>query len=297
VRIQWECLPCLLDDFLTAGRLVLSPEQQSAVFSRGLDILATGFDRERTPSYLITALHRLIKEAAGNSCPFAEQRRQCNRVVTALADGLRDSWSCLSPRERFGKALLWSVCANSLDFRTVGAGYTFAPHEIAAALSSVAARGLDVDDSAELWAKLQTQKSVLFIPDNVGEIALDRLLMEEIKATGAHLTVPVPTGAITSDVTLDDLRQVGVDVLADSIIYSGPDTLGISLEEMSDDLRDALHDSPLILAKGQANFYALTEISGSLPGTIACLLTTKCDLASAPFNGKGKLSAAKILRD
>ncbi|MCK4240511.1 MAG: DUF89 family protein, partial [Candidatus Atribacteria bacterium] len=56
---------------------------------------------------------------------------------------------------------------------------------------------------------------------------------------------------------------------ASEIILAGPDTLGISLNEMSDQLKRELQNADLVIAKGQANYYALTEYRPKVPGKIA----------------------------
>jgi uncharacterized protein with ATP-grasp and redox domains len=75
---------------------------------------------------------------------------------------------------------------------------------------------------------------------------------------------------------MEDGLAVGLDRAADRLILAGPDTLGISWEEKSADLSDAMQTSPLILAKGQANYYVLSEHRREIPGEVFCLFTIKC---------------------
>ena len=74
-----------------------------------------------------------------------------------------------------------------------------------------------------------------------------------------------------------------------------PDTLGISLEEMSDELRENLQTADIVIAKGQANYYALSEYRPKAGGKIACLFRTKCDYVSNVFGKNGKVNLAVIL--
>jgi len=74
-----------------------------------------------------------------------------------------------------------------------------------------------------------------------------------------------------------------------------PDTLGISLEEMSDELRENLQTADIVIAKGQANYYALSEYRPKARGKIACLFKTKCDYVSNIFGKNGKVNLAVIL--
>jgi len=74
-----------------------------------------------------------------------------------------------------------------------------------------------------------------------------------------------------------------------------PDTLGISSEEMSDELRENLQTADIVIAKGQANYYALSEYRPKAGGKIACLFKTKCDYVSNIFGKNGKVNLAVIL--
>jgi hypothetical protein len=93
---------------------------------------------------------------------------------------------------------------------------------------------------------------------------------------------------------MEDAIQVGLDEVV-PIIVAGPDTLGISLEEMSEDMRKAIATADLIVTKGQANFYVMEEFAPKIGQKIACLFSTKCDPISAKFGLKGKVNIAALL--
>jgi uncharacterized protein with ATP-grasp and redox domains len=137
-------------------------------------------------------------------------------------------------------------------------------------------RGLARDDLDALWQRVEQRPAVLYVHDNVGEIALDALLIRELRRLGCHVTSALRGGPITSDATLEDGRMVGLDREADRLILAGPDTLGISWEEASPELREAMASAGLILAKGQANYYVFSEHRQAIPGDVFCLFTIKC---------------------
>jgi uncharacterized protein with ATP-grasp and redox domains len=85
---------------------------------------------------------------------------------------------------------------------------------------------------------------------------------------------------------MSDAQQVKLPELV-PIILTGPDTLGLPLDEMSPAAEAALGASDLVIGKGQANYYALSEIVSStgawedLSVHIYSLLCTKCQPAAA----------------
>jgi hypothetical protein len=102
-------------------------------------------------------------------------------------------------------------------------------------------------------------------------------------------------GAITSDATMDDAKCIGLYEVATSVILAGPDTLGISFYEMSQELKDELSKADLIFAKGQANFYVFSEHKDKVRCPIVCLFRTKCNFVSSIFNFEQNINIATIL--
>ena len=187
------------------------------------------------------------------------------------------------------------IASNHLDFRTVGTGYGFQMAEIIKELRGCVSEGLKIDQRAEIFRIAKSSSKILYIHDNVGEIAFDKLLIKEFRRYGASVTSALRGGPITSDATIEDGETVGLQEAASEIILAGPDTLGISLSEMSDQLKEELQTADLVIAKGQANYYALTEYRSKVPGKIACLFRTKCELVSNDLGETGKINIAVLL--
>ena len=95
-----------------------------------------------------------------------------------------------------------------------------------------------------------------------------------------------------------DADAVAMHETADSIIVSGPDTLGVSFSEMTDEFYASLKNADVIIGKGQANFYVLHEFGAQFPqAAIISLLVTKCRYVSGYFSQEGKVSVAAIIQE
>ncbi len=277
MRTVPACLTCILGDAYAAAQQVSSdPDVQLRVAKNCLAFLADTFGHDRVPSFYITEVHRILKRDTGIAVPFADSRDQLNRIAMELAKDVRGQAAALSGADRFRFLAQWALAGNSLDSRTVGIGYRFDPSRMRQHLQSYIDRGLALDHLDRLYAEVRAGSPVLYIHDNVGEIALDKLLIEEMRRNGCHVTSVLRGGPITSDATMDDGRTVGLNTAVDCLIEAGPDTLGISWEEASPDLRTALHAARLIVAKGQANYYVFSEHRAELRGDVFCLFTIKC---------------------
>jgi len=283
-----------VDDLWAALRSEVADESvQLDVLRESLAWLACEFRADLPPPYFITGVHRILKRVAGIDEPFKVRRDACNRVGIALAERMRDRIQSLDGFERFAEAVRWTVAGNMLDFRSCGTGYEFDVSELENMLS-VSMRTIDVDETARIFDVARRARNVLYVHDNVGEVALDRLLIDELRAVGAHVTSALRGGPITSDATVADGDTVGIAASSDYVVCAGPDTLGISLTEMTDECRAVLAEADLVVAKGQANFCVLTECRNDGPAEMVFLLWTKCDVVSRCFGLTGKISVATV---
>ncbi|MFC1587197.1 DUF89 domain-containing protein [Planctomycetota bacterium] len=292
-----ECYQCIFDDLDGALDILnLSTEMQAEIRRIGHQYMDEDFPLQLLPSEYITEIHRIVKRVSGLALPFRELRENCNRIGIKIAGGIRDQLRGLEPFARFEKLVLWSVAGNHLDFRTVGAGYGFGTSKIQAMLQEKVDDGFDVNDLEQIFNIVRSGPRILYIPDNVGELAFDRLLMEELKSFGAVIQCPYRGGPITSDAVHEDFITIGIDKIADEIFLAGPDTLGISWREKTPVLANALQEAEVVIAKGQANFYVTHEHQAEIPGSIINLLTTKCNPVSQLWGKQDRINVASVMK-
>jgi len=296
MRTQLNCASCIIDDLCGALQLIpLEEKTKNEILKESFQFLAREFSTEKIPSYFITEVHRILKRISGIEIPFKERRDNCNQLGIEMAEKIALEAGGLEEFDRFLFLVNWAIASNHLDFRTVGTGYGFQMAEIIEELRSCVSEGLRIDRRAEIFQVVKSSSKILYIHDNVGEIAFDKLLIHELRRYGSSVTSVLRGGPITSDATIEDGETVGLQEAASKIILAGPDTLGISLDEMSDQLKRELQTADLIIAKGQANYYALTEYRSKVPGEIACLFRTKCEIVSNDLNETGKINVAILL--
>jgi uncharacterized protein with ATP-grasp and redox domains len=296
MRTHLNCASCIIDDLCGALNLVpLREEIKNEILKESFKFLSQEFSTEMIPSYFITKVHRILKKISGIEIPFQERRDKCNQLGIELAEKIALEAEGLEESERFSFLVNWTIASNHLDFRTVGTGYGFQMAEIIEELRTCIIEGLKIDQRAEIFQIAKSSPKILYIHDNVGEIVFDKLLIKELIRYGASVTSVLRGGPITSDATIKDGETVGLQEAASKIILAGPDTLGISLHEMSDQLKRELQIVDLVIAKGQANYYALTEYRSEVPGEIACLFRTKCEIVSNELGETGKINVAILL--
>lgn len=290
------CLNCIINDLWEALLLLnLSENKNFLILKEVLKFLNNEFSNTKTPSYYITGVHRILKNIANISVPFSKIRENCNKIGVEISEKLKKEIKNLDSKEKIKLLIKWVIAGNHLDFRTVGTGYNFDVSTIEAMLKKWVNKGLTISQTNEIIDSIMKSKQILYIHDNVGEIAFDKLLIEELKKY-ASITSVLRGGAITSDATVYDAEMVGLKETSNRIINTGTDTLGILYEEISEELKIAISESDLIIIKGQANYYTFSEPVIKRRGIVS-LFSTKCHVVANEFNLKDRINnIAAILK-
>jgi len=251
-RVELECRLCNANPTLTDTAMIECRRLMSEIRSAPL-----------SHPQIASRIHRRAYDILGNPDPFAELKAQGNQQAIEVCKEVRKELST------FREYVLASVIGNTFDYGVKG-------HTVEGNFSVFFqreyAQGLTIDDTDKI-APLCSR--VVYLSDNCGEIVLDRLLIEHLKAQGSHVTLAVKEAPILNDATLRDAHELGLDTLVDQITTNGRDAeIGICMENIPEDLRDAIAECTIIIAKGMANFESLSEM-GNLP-PVAYLMAAKC---------------------
>ena len=212
---------------------------------------------------IASRIHRRAYELLKNPDPFAELKRKGNQQA---ADVCRDIRNDLGT---FRDYVLASVIGNTFDYGVKG---HLVEENFSVFFRREFSKGLFIDHTDKI-APLCSR--VVYLSDNCGEIVLDRLLIEYLKTHGSHVTLAVKEAPILNDATLQDVRDLGLDTIADRVTTTGGGAeIGICMENIPDDLRQAISHCTIIIAKGMANYESLYEMDNLPP--VAYLLAAKC---------------------
>ena len=273
MKVEFECAYCIVHrGLLEIAEATDDPSLQFKVASALFQLLAKEFKPTAVPAYLGTERDRLIKRMTGNSDPYAKIKQRSNRKaleILPLARKLVSDES--SPALRFRKACLCSIVGNIMEFGIPG--HTFKYEDIGR-LVQTAENDLAIDGIAEIFKAVKKARRILYLTDNAGEIVFDKLLVGELKKLGAHVVVAVKGGPIINDATLEDAKYVGIDKIADDVITTGTDAVGLMPEQCSREFLKVYDSVDLVLAKGMGYVETLTELDLASPH--ALLLRTKC---------------------
>ena len=256
-----------------------------------LSFLAEEFQPAANPAYLGTKRDRLIREITGNPDPYKQKKQLSNQKALEVLPLAKSIVSKEASSElRFRKACLSAIVGNIMEFDLPDNAFKFSDLE---ELIQQAENDLALDEIPQIFSKAKKSKRILYLTDNAGEIALDTLLVQELKNLGAHVTVAVKDDPVLNDATLEDAKIVGMDKVADEVMSTGSDSVGLFLEECSEAFLDIYNSVDFVVTKGMGHAETLTELE--LPVPHALLLRTKCSTVANHFNVGTRKNIAKLL--
>jgi len=262
VKIHDRCYGCLLGRIAYESRLSTSDEGRIAHVLSECNILLGGFRGVPRPASLVaSAAHRRAYELLGDPDPYRLIKEASTEVAMKACRAVRPTLS------GFRDHALASVIANTFD-------YGVSSHQVAEDFMAYYARefakGFLIDDTAEME---ELADEVVYFTDNAGEIVFDRLFVEYLAGKGSGVTVAVKGAPILNDATLAEAEGAGLGRFA-RVTTTGSGDIGVNLGKIPRDLREALDRCTLVIAKGMANYEALTEYDGLPP--VAYLMAVKC---------------------
>ncbi|MGQ9779370.1 MAG: damage-control phosphatase ARMT1 family protein [Bacillota bacterium] len=281
-----DCIPCSLRQVETIARRVTADEETVARLRRLAEERLAELGLAPSPAELATELFHLATAELATPDPFASEKERYNREAVSLYPRLRKLIE-ESP-DRLQTALLLAVAGNLLDLGIMN------PMAVEEVLKRVLSSGLARDDGAEFRRDLARAGRLLYLADNAGEIAFDRLLVEEIRRfrPGIRVTVAVKSGPASSDATRADAEAVGLLEVAE-VIETGGASLGVPRSYTSPAFWEAFYRADLVLVKGHANFETTDEEDHP---ALYFLLTAKCPIVAGALGvrvGDAVLARAK----
>ena len=292
MKVELGCISCIINrGFHQIQQATDDNKLQFKTLSVVLSFLATEFKPTANPADLGTKRDRLIRQITGNPDPYKQKKQLSNRKameVVPLAENiiLKET----SPQQRFRKASLSAIVGNIIEFDLPDNPFKFEDLE---QLIQQAESDLELDELTKIFDKAENAEKVLYLTDNAGEIALDTLLVKELKNLGAHVTVAVKSAPILNDALLEDAEFVGMDKVADIVMTTGSDSVGLFPDECSREFLDVYNGVDLVVAKGMGYAETLTELKLSIPH--ALLLRSKCATVANHFNVSTGKNIAKLL--
>ena len=281
MKVEAECAACIVHrGCAEAIEATTNPALRFRAMAELLRLLSREFKPTAVPARLGTKRDRLIKRVTGNDDPYKRSKRISNEKALKLLPSVRKIVEeGFAQQDRFKKACLCAIVGNIMEFHIPGHRFTFRSLRKTFKNSE---KDLVIDDINKVYELAKKAHTVLYLVDNAGEIVFDKLLVEQLKNMGVEVIVGVKGGPVLNDATLEDAEASGIGKIADKIITTGTDAVGLSLKEVSVEFSEVYNSVDLIFAKGMGYAETLTEYKLKKPH--ALLFRTKCNPVANYFS-------------
>ncbi|MDD5503164.1 MAG: ARMT1-like domain-containing protein [Candidatus Thermoplasmatota archaeon] len=291
--MEAQCVPCVLNRIVYECSLAKVSKKRSAeILKACAAVVGREFGYGKATAEVSTKVHRLAYKMIGKD-PYAGVKKLSNEIALELMPKVEKIVA--NSKDPLKSAVLASIIGNSMDFGIIGSKYT-GPEHLRHEFDTMFKEGLGVDDVEKMKKYMKPEAKIVLATDNCGEIVFDKLLAQEIKKSGAYLTVIVRGGVILTDATRQDALALGFDKIADRILDTnhkgGIAAVGFSFNEIKPEVKKALADADLIVSKGMGNYEAF-ENSKYKP--IIFLMRTKCGVVAESINLPKNINVAKLI--
>ena len=252
----YECLQKLA--YQAAGLATDDEPAKARAIAESLKILDNDFSVDGVTIVVATKIHHAVKKITGNPDPYRKMKDKEIAVSRELSEALK------LKHEDFASCLRFAAVGNTIDFFRPIDGIE---REMKGRVDFV------IDDSERFEARLKNAKRVLYLADNAGEAFFDLPLLRWMRQR-ASVAYVVKASPVHNDVTLEDIRRMGLEAELGEIINTGTATPGIDFSQASAEFKREFDSADLIFAKGMGYYESLSELPAE--GRVFYCFRAKC---------------------
>ncbi|MEM3823481.1 MAG: ARMT1-like domain-containing protein, partial [Candidatus Bathyarchaeia archaeon] len=292
LKVEAECAACIISRAAAeAMEATTNPALRFRAMAEVIRFLNKEFKPTAVPADLGTKRDRIIKWVSGNEDPYKRNKRISNeKALKILPFAKKIVEEGYAQEDRFKRAVLCSIVGNVIEFDIPGHKFTFGSIR---KLFRNAAKDLAIDDTGKIYELAKKATKILYLTDNAGEIVFDTLLVEQLKNMGVNVIVAVKDKPVINDATLEDAEVSGMKKIADKVITTGTDAVGLAINEVSKEFLEAYNSVDLVFAKGMGYAETLTEYKLKKPH--ALFFRTKCNPVANFFAVAKEKNVAKLM--
>lgn len=277
------CHPCVHRQVLRVLEVALScpevpkstPDQKEALTRDLLEATRIWLEEQPatlSPAELSWTPIKMVYSRLGIEDPYRDLKHRSNLEALEMLPEMRE-WIRKSPTP-IETAAHMAVAGNIID---LGIHKDYDIHE---SIRRILDEGFQINHLEGFLGDLEQREllgqgaKILYICDNAGEIAFDRLLIEALHEfyPSSQITAGVNGGPVLNDALMEDAIAVGLTEVV-RVIDNGNDQLGTILSHCSPEFLEAYENADWIISKGQANFETLDGVTDK----VLFLLKAKCE--------------------
>lgn len=263
MKMSLDCIPCFLRQALDAARLVSEDKTVHAKILNDVLQWACNLDLQQPSPLIGQRIHRRLRQIVGIDDPYRPAKDHQNQIALKMLPELQKKIDTAA--DPFDMAVKLAIAGNVIDLGVPGA---IDESKISEGIKNCLSEPL-TGNSKTLKKAAANARKILYLTDNAGEIAFDKLLVEKLGPS--RVIVAVRGGPAINDATMPDARAVGMHEIT-RVIDNGSDAPGTLLHDCSPSFVKHFKEADIIISKGQGNYETLSDE----PYNIFFLFKAKC---------------------
>lgn len=275
VRLNSECIECLLKKYLKFSPDGITEEQRIAYIQKLLKLLAEAPMCSGAPE-IVDDISKLLYELFEFKEDYSETKRYFNALMMKMENEIFNNVK--TDEDPLRLAICYAMTGNYIDFGAMKNVDSDKLKELLDDSHSIKVNGTELKN---LKQDLEKAQKLVYLTDNCGEIVLDKILLNIIRIFYPQVKVDVIVRGIPvlNDVTMEDAVQVGLHEIFD-VCDNGSSVAGTCLDRISDDAKAKIDSADVIIAKGQGNFETLRHCGKNIYYIFMC----KCMMFARRFD-------------
>lgn len=281
MKLEPECLGCLLDQILRAFKLLKPDISHEIIISAQKRFMKhlINIDLNKNPAPILGKIaYTIVAEVLGEKDPYYSLKERYNRLALQYYEEVNNLVE--NSKDPLFKAILIAALGNTIDFAS--------QHDInfISDINNFEIKNFTINDYKKFKESIEKTDHLLILGDNCGEIVFDKLLIITVKKYYPDLKIvySVRGAPIINDATIEDAKLVGITELVQ--VVESSHSPGVDIATSPKDFKiHFFKEKGVILSKGQGNFESLYGME--IPQKdVYYLLKAKCNLMERIFGVK-----------
>ena len=304
LKIKSKCLYCL---FFRAKkqveRLTIDEDLRYKALMGVIQIIAEHINSDASkkihhplllcPSYIGTKRDRFLQDILQVEDTYEQEKIKLKAQTKELWNMIQKKTNIIDDQDKKLKlALAVATTANIIEYDLLSQKSDFNLGNLEHIIDEAETQWdtLSIELLPSLLTEIQEANSILYLTDNVGEILFDAQVIDILLQLDKEITVAGKSKPILNDATIKDLQDLWTElrtIRSPNIRSIGTNSVGLLLDEISNEFREIMRKSELIIAKGMGHYETLPEYNWNQ--SVWCLFRVKCE----PVAGEAKSELGK----
>ena len=268
MKINSFCLTCLIQMQESQVRK-FDDEEKKMKYMREILAFLSSCNPDLSAPALVKPLSRIYEKYWGIRDGMAEVKKEFNDFLLSMEKDIEEQ--IRKHADPLEAALCFARTGNYIDYAAVK---DISKEKLLELFEEQGKEGLDRKEYERLLGDLKKAQKLVYLTDNCGEVVLDKIALKILREyyPALEMTAIVRGSPVVNDADIEAAHATGLDTVV-RVIDNGSDIAGTDLDDISDEAREEIESSDIIISKGQGNFETIHGCGLNIYYLFLC----KCD--------------------